>query len=60
LDLQLNIAPNDKFGVWTIQVVELASGQTDTTYFEVPAGEAWPPAVRPPSDEITNPEQSQG
>ncbi|MFT5467932.1 MAG: hypothetical protein ACI8UO_003040 [Verrucomicrobiales bacterium] len=35
LTLNLDIAPNDRIGVWEIRATELASGKTGTAYFRV-------------------------
>lgn len=33
--IQFNVAPNDRPGIWTVQVKELASGQSASTYIRI-------------------------
>ncbi|MAC54818.1 MAG: hypothetical protein CME31_19950 [Gimesia sp.] len=56
---QVQIAPNDKAGVWTVRVKELASGKSTTSWFRVADDNS---AVKPHGQNIKgfNPEQPAG
>ncbi|MCA9022245.1 MAG: hypothetical protein KDA74_18980, partial [Planctomycetaceae bacterium] len=56
---QIQIAPNDKAGVWKVRVKELASGKSSTAYFRVADDNS---AVKPHGQNIKgfNPEQPAG
>ncbi len=43
LEIELDLAANDSWGVWTIQARELASGQSSMAHFRVRGPEDWPP-----------------
>jgi hypothetical protein len=60
LRVQLDMAPNDPFGMWTIAVRELASGSMARHFLRVPGPKPWPPERKPASDEQKNPEQPLG
>jgi hypothetical protein len=58
--IPLDIAANDRIGVWQIEVQDLASGRTAVERFRIPGPEPWPPVKKPLSKELANPEQPQG
>jgi hypothetical protein len=60
LQVQLQIAANDPFGIWQIEARELASGQRTVASFRVRSPEPWPPARKPISKELANPVQPKG
>ncbi len=60
VEIALDIAANDPFGVWQIEVRDLASGQTANAYFRVVAPSPWPPAKGPIPAKLAKPEQPKG
>jgi len=46
LQITLDIAANDPFGAWTLEVRELASGRKARGSFMVPGPEVWPPTQK--------------
>jgi len=60
LELVLDIAANDPFGVWQVQARELASGRSADGYFRVVSPAPWPPAAGPIPAELAKPEQPKG
>jgi hypothetical protein len=60
LDIPLDVAANDAFGVWSVQARELASGQTANAWFRVTGPSPWPPTERQPAGDIANPVQPKG
>lgn len=60
LELQLDIASNDRFGMWSIEVRDLAAGLSDTTYFRVTGPSPWPPARGKHDENVAQPEQPRG
>ncbi len=60
LEIQLDIAPNDRFGVWTIEARDLATGRTRTAHFRVTSPDPWPPGAVDHDEKIANPEQPKG
>ena len=58
-DFQIQIAPNDKAGIWCVRVKELASGKSTSTFFRVSDDNS---AVKPHGRNIKgfNPEQPAG
>ena len=59
-EIFLDIAPNDRRGMWRVEVRELASGHTAAANFRVRGPEPWPPARKPISKELANPVQPNG
>lgn len=60
VELELDIAANDPFGIWQIEARELASGRSSSGYFRVVAPTPWPPTAQPISSELAKPEQPKG
>jgi len=60
LAVTLDIAPNDPFGVWTVEARELASGRTAVGSFRVPSPQPWPPDAKPVDKTLANPVQPKG
>ena len=60
VELVLDIAANDPFGVWQVEARELASGQTACGYFRVVSPQPWPPAAGPIPAHLAKPEQPKG
>lgn len=60
LDVKLDIAVNDTFGTWQVDVREMASGRTATRYFRVNAPADWPPVEKPVDRQLANPVQPKG
>jgi uncharacterized protein YfaS (alpha-2-macroglobulin family) len=60
LEMVLDIAANDPFGHWQIEVRELASGRTANGYFRVRSPSSWPPAKGPIPANLAKPEQPKG
>jgi hypothetical protein len=60
LEIPLDIAANDRFGIWTIDVRELAGGHAATASFRVAGPTVWPPGSQDHDAEIANPEQPKG
>ena len=61
LEMRLDIAPNDRFGSWSIEVRDLAAGRTATAYFRVTAPTPWPPPTPGPrGEDLANPQQPKG
>lgn len=60
LEMVLDIAGNDPFGLWQVEVRELASGQTASGYFRVVSPSPWPPAKGPIPANLAKPEQPKG
>jgi hypothetical protein len=60
LDIQLDIASNDRFGIWSIEVRDLAAGHSGTTHFRVKGPSPWPPAPGKHDEDIAQPEQPKG
>ena len=58
--VDLDIAPNDPFGAWQIEVRELASGKTARRNFRVEGPSVWPPGGSKPNKEGSNPVQPKG
>ncbi len=60
VELVLDIAANDPFGIWQVAARELASGQSAQGYFRVASPTPWPPAAGPIPAELAKPEQPKG
>lgn len=60
IELDLDIAANDPFGIWQIEARELASGQACSGYFRVVGPTPWPPSAEPVPSELAKPEQPKG
>jgi hypothetical protein len=60
LEVTLDIAANDPFGVWQIEARELASGQHAQRSLRIAAPAPWPPARKPIPKELANPVQPKG
>ena len=45
LEVELDLATNESWGVWSIQARELASGQSNQAHFRVLGPESWPPGA---------------
>jgi hypothetical protein len=60
LEVALEIAVNDRFGLWQVEVRELASGRTATHYFRVNGPADWPPGRKPVDRDLANPVQPKG
>lgn len=60
LQVTLDIAPNDPFGIWQIEARELATGQRAVRSLRVAAPSPWPPARKPIPKELANPVQPKG
>ena len=45
--INLDVAPNDPFGIWQIEARELGSGRVSVHYVRVAAPSEWPPSVDP-------------
>jgi hypothetical protein len=60
LRMDLDIATNDPFGAWTVEVRELASGRTTRGVFMVPGPETWPPTHEPVPKGAANAVQPKG
>jgi hypothetical protein len=60
VELVLDIAANDPFGIWQVEARELASGLSADGYFRVASPAPWPPAAKPIPAELAKPEQPQG
>ncbi len=60
LRLELDIAANDPFGAWTVEVRELASGRKAGGSFTVPGPETWPPTQKPLPKEAADAVQPKG
>jgi hypothetical protein len=43
VEILLDVAPNDPFGIWQIAARELASGRTAVVHSRVLGPEPWPP-----------------
>ena len=59
-EIVLDIAANDPFGIWQIDVRERASGLTASGYFRVVSPSPWPPAKGPVPAHLAKPEQPKG
>jgi len=59
-EIVLDIAANDPFGIWQVEVRERASGLTSNAYFRVVAPSPWPPAKGPIPAHLAKPEQPKG
>ncbi len=60
VEIVLDIAVNDPFGIWQIEVRERASGQAASGCFRVVSPAPWPPAKGPIPAELAKPEQPKG
>jgi len=60
LKLALDVARNDPFGVWQIEVRELASGASASRYLRVLGPEPWPPSPASDSPAAADAAQPQG
>lgn len=60
VEITLDIAPNEPFGVWQVEVRELASGRRTARFIRVAGPEPWPPTAPPVPKGATNPVQPQG
>jgi concanavalin A-like lectin/glucanase superfamily protein len=58
--LALDIAPNDRPGIWQIEARELAGGRTTIEYLRVEGPAEWPPGHKPIPKELANPVQPDG
>lgn len=58
--LSLDIAKNDDYGIWTIDVREGASGKKFLSTFRVNRPQPWPPKKGPVDEQLANPEQPKG
>jgi concanavalin A-like lectin/glucanase superfamily protein len=60
LRIKLDIASNDPFGAWTVEVHDLASGHKASSSFVVPGPEVWPPTHQPVPKKAPNAVQPDG
>jgi len=60
VEISLDIARNDPFGIWEIRACELASKREAKHYVRVRPPREWPPQRKPPSEGAANAVQPQG
>lgn len=60
LEIRLNIARNDEFGLWQVKARELASGRAASASFRVAAPADWAPGKKEVGRDAANPVQPKG